>query len=175
MTAKSLSELPTGTRAFIDANIFIYHFIGASQQCKEFLARCERGEVFGATGVFIVLEVLHRLMMIEARVKKRVTSGDVVKKLRKKPHIVKQLSDYYEQAQSILEMDLEILPLSVEIIAASERYRREYGLLVNDSVTVALALNQGITALASADRDFERMEELVVYSPTDIATGKDHL
>jgi len=36
-------------------------------------------------------------------------------------------------------------------------------------VTVALALNQGITALASADRDFERVEELVVYSPTDIA------
>ncbi len=175
MKAKSLSELPAGARAFIDANIFIYHFIGASQQCKEFLDRCERGEVFGTTGVFILLEVLHRLMMIEARVKKRVTSGNVAKKLREKPHIVKQLSDYYEQAQSILEMDLEILPLSVEIIVASERYRREYGLLVNDSVTVALALNQGITALASADRDFERVEELVVYRPTDIAGEEDHL
>jgi predicted nucleic acid-binding protein len=42
-------------------------------------------------------------------------------------------------------------------------------LLVNDSVTVALALNQGITALASADKDFERVKELAVYSPTDIA------
>jgi predicted nucleic acid-binding protein len=132
------------------------------------LARCERGEVFGATGVFVLLEVLHRIMMIEAKVKKFVTSSNVAKKLRKKPHIVKQLSDYYEQAQSILEMELEILPLSLEIVAASERCRREYGLLVNDSVTVALALNQGITVLASADRDFERVKELVVYSPQDV-------
>jgi predicted nucleic acid-binding protein len=107
-------------------------------------------------------------MMIEAKVKKFVTSSNVAKKLRKKPHIVKQLSDYYEQAQSILEMELEILPLSLEIVAASERCRREYGLLVNDSVTVALALNQGITVLASADRDFERVKELVVYSPQDV-------
>jgi len=170
LKAKSLSELPAGTRAFIDANIFIYHFTGASQQCKEFLARCERGEVFGVTGVFVLLEVLHRLMMIEAQVKKRVTPGDVAKKLREKPHIVKQLSDYYKQAQSILKMDLEILPLSVEIIAASERYRREYGLLVNDSVTVALALSQGVSALVSADRNFERVEELILYRPRDIAT-----
>ncbi len=164
-----MGKLPAGVRAFIDANIFIYHFTGTSQECKEFLARCGRGEVFGVTGVFTLLEVLHRLMMIEATVKKLVTPGSVAKKLRRKPKAIKQLSSYYEQVKSILEMGFDIIPLSREIIATSERYRREYGLLVNDSVTVALALSQGISTLVSADRDFERVEELAVYRPMDIA------
>ena len=31
-----LTEMPEG-ETFIDANIFIYHFAGASEECKEFL------------------------------------------------------------------------------------------------------------------------------------------
>lgn len=169
LKVKPLSKLPAGTRVFIDANIFIYHFTGASQECREFLARCEHGEVFGATGVFILLEVLHRLMMIEAEAKKLVTPGGVAKKLKEKPEIVKRLKDYQAHADAILEMGVEILPLDVESVAMSGRYRRKHGLLVNDSVTVALALSQGISTLASADRDFERVRELAVYKPMDVA------
>ncbi|MCX8103173.1 MAG: type II toxin-antitoxin system VapC family toxin [Candidatus Bipolaricaulota bacterium] len=168
MRAKPLSKLPTGTRVFIDANVFIYHFTGVSQECREFLARCEHGEVFGVTGVFILLEVLHRLMMIEAETKRLVTPRNVAKKLKEKPEIVQRLTDYQTQVDAILEMGLEILPLDAEIVAMSERYRHEYGLLVSDSVTVALALSVGITALASADRDFERVRELALYKPTDV-------
>lgn len=169
MRAKPLSKLSTGTRVFIDANIFIYHFTGASQECREFLARCEHGEVFGATGVFILLEVLHRLMMIEAQAKKLVTPGSVAKKLKEKPEIVKHLKDYQAHADAILEMGLEVLPLDMESIVMSEHYRQKHGLLVNDSVTVALTLSQGISALASADRDFERVKELTIYKPMDVA------
>lgn len=170
MRAKPLSKLPSGTRVFIDANVFIYHFTGVSQECREFLARCEHGEVFGVTGILVLLEVLHRLMMIEAETKKLITPRNVAKKLKEKPEIVKRLKDYQTYADAILEMGLEILPLDIEIVAMSERYRQEYGLLVNDAVTIALALNHGISALASADRDFERVKELTVYKPTDLPT-----
>ena len=73
--ALPLPELLTGQTIFIDANIFIYHFTGLSQECSSFLERCERGDLWGITGVHILLEVLHRLMMIEAVTKKLVEIG----------------------------------------------------------------------------------------------------
>jgi predicted nucleic acid-binding protein len=55
-----LDDLPRATSIFIDANIFIYHFTGASGECTRFLARCEAGELAGVTSVSVLLEVLHR-------------------------------------------------------------------------------------------------------------------
>jgi predicted nucleic acid-binding protein len=31
-----LAEMPSGNRAFIDSNIFIYHFLDLSETCTEF-------------------------------------------------------------------------------------------------------------------------------------------
>lgn len=107
-------------------------------------------------------------MMIEAEAKKLITPGRLARKLKEQPEIVKHLKDYQTHAEAISEMGVEILPLEVESVVISKHYRRKYGLLVNDSVTVALALSQGISALASADRDFEQIKELTVYSPMDI-------
>jgi len=74
--ALPLLELPAGQTVFIDANIFIYHFTGLSQECSSFLERCERGELWGVTAVHIILEVLHRLMMIEAVTKEAGYTGE---------------------------------------------------------------------------------------------------
>ena len=47
----------------------------------------------------------------------------------------------------------------------SHAVRKEYGLLVNDSLVAAAAALSGIQALASADADFERVTELETYEP----------
>lgn len=165
-----LPDLPAGTQVFIDSNIFVYHFTGVSSQCTQFLQRCEQGELVGITGVNVLLEVSHRLMMIEAVVKKLIMPGNVAKKLKARPDVVKQLKDYQDQLRAILEMGLDILSLSAEGLTANVRYRQDHGLLVNDSVTAALALGAGVRSLASADQDFERVEEVVLYRPTDIVS-----
>lgn len=54
-----LDSIPSGTRVFIDANIFIYHFTGVSTQCSDFLNRCERSDLEGNTSANVLLEVLH--------------------------------------------------------------------------------------------------------------------
>jgi predicted nucleic acid-binding protein len=61
-----LEDLSGGTPIFVDANIFIYHFSGISLECRAFLQRCESRQVEAFPGVHIVLEVMHRLMMLEA-------------------------------------------------------------------------------------------------------------
>jgi predicted nucleic acid-binding protein len=79
----TLKQIVSGTKVFIDANIFIYHFTGVSDECSDFLNRCERGDIFGITSANVLLEVLHRLMMIEAIRKKIVRPPNIVKKLKK--------------------------------------------------------------------------------------------
>lgn len=166
-----LSEVPSGARILIDSNIFIYHFTGVSQECTRFLERCERGEVLGVTGVHLLLEVLHRLMMIEAVVEGLVSPGGVARKLRERPEVVRKLHRYQEQAGMIPEMGIEVLPIEVELVELSRRYREEHGLLVNDSLTLALAEELGLEGLATADEDLLRLEGKLpfrLYAPQDL-------
>ena len=170
-----LSEVPPGAGILIDANIFIYHFTGVSEECTRFLERCERGEVFGITGVHLLLEVLHRLMMIEAVVEGLVSPGNVAKKLRDRPEVVRKLHRYQEQGEAILGMGIEVLPLEVELIEWSRRYREGYGLLVNDSLTLALAERLGPegggVGIATADGDLLRLGGEIpfrLYAPSDL-------
>lgn len=117
----------------------------------------------------ILLEVLHRLMMIEAVTKKLVASGNVAKKLRKKPGVVKRLADCQAQTEAILEMGIEVVGLTSDALKISHPYRRRDGLLVNDSLTAAVMEAEGILDLATADPDFTRVKGLRVYSPLDLA------
>jgi predicted nucleic acid-binding protein len=167
--ALPLPELPAGQTVFIDANIFIYHFTGLSQECSSFLERCERGGLWGVTAVHILLEVLHRLMMIEAVTKGLVPSGNVAKELRKRPNVVKQLADYQTQTEAILEMGIEVVGLTSDSLKISYPYRRRDGLLVNDSLTAAMMEVEGIPDIATADYDFTRVKGLRVYRPLDLA------
>ncbi len=50
-----LSEIESGKSVFIDANIFIYHFTGVSEESSIFLKRCEEGHLIGATGINILI------------------------------------------------------------------------------------------------------------------------
>jgi predicted nucleic acid-binding protein len=70
-----LEDLPDGASILVDANIFIYHFSGTSLECQAFLQRCESRQLEAFTGVPMVLEVTHRLMMLEALQKGLITGG----------------------------------------------------------------------------------------------------
>ncbi|MCP4680714.1 MAG: type II toxin-antitoxin system VapC family toxin [Desulfobacterales bacterium] len=82
-----LAEIKAGSEIFIDSNIFIYHFTGVSDECSNFLGRCERGELIAMTSVNVILEVLHRLMMVEAVRKNLVKPPNIIKKLRARAKI----------------------------------------------------------------------------------------
>jgi hypothetical protein len=66
MASSTLDQLAAGSRVFLDASIFIYHFTGSSLECRQLLEACESGLIEGFTSVTAVAEVAHRLMTIEA-------------------------------------------------------------------------------------------------------------
>lgn len=163
-----LDQIESGTKVFIDSNIFIYHFTGVSQECSDFLERCEKNDIVGVTSVNVILEVLHRLMMVEAVRKKIVRSPNIAKKLKKAPEKVKQLNEYFINTQKIIDMGIIIKPISFEMILLSQSFRIGYGLMVNDSLIAACMQEDGIEKLATNDTVFMKIEELSIYRPEDI-------
>ncbi len=58
----TFDALKSGVRIFIDANIFLYHFLARSGECRRLLERCLAGDVVGVTTTSVVAETMHRLM-----------------------------------------------------------------------------------------------------------------
>jgi len=80
-----LEEIAPEESVFIDSNIFIYHFTGTSEECSHFLSRCERKDLSGVTSTNVLLEVLHRLMLIEAVNKKLLAPLILLRNFKKNP------------------------------------------------------------------------------------------
>jgi uncharacterized protein len=164
-----LEEAPNGGRIFVDANIFIYHFSRLSAECRSFLARCESREIEAFTGVHIVLEVAHRLMMLEALHKGLITGSQPARKLKERPEIVRRLSEYNRSVQQIPRMGVRIRSLTPAMIKESEAVRIQHGLLTNDSVSVAVMRKLRLTHIATHDSDLLKVPGLTVYQPQDIS------
>jgi len=163
-----LEDLPSGARIFVDANILIYHFSGISLECRAFLQRCESRQVEAFTGVHILLEITHRLMVLEALQKGLITGGQPARKLKEQPEIIKSLRAYNQSVRQIPRLRIRVRTITSAIVRASETIRMQEGLMTNDSVTVALMRMMGLIDIATADADFDNVSHIRVYQPGDI-------
>ena len=164
----TLDEIPAGLSVFVDATVFVYHFSGSSLPCRRFLERCESGQLKAVTSAAALVEVSHRLMMLEAVSLGLVSSGNVAKKLRKKPGVVKKLSTYHENVQKIPLMGVEVVPLDLKILWRTSELRFEFGLMMDGSLMASTALEAGLEVMATADKDFQSVRELSVAMPGDL-------
>lgn len=165
----NFDELLAGDQIFLDANIFIYHFLGSSAECRQLLSRCHQGELKGLTASFVLAEVAHRLMVAEAVARGLISPPQLVKKLRERPDIVRQLDAPNNCVAQIRSMNIAIAPLTVSTLEARAVVRRQYGLLTNDSLLVAAMQEMNLQRLATHDRDFLSINGLLIYRPHDIA------
>jgi len=164
----NLDEVPQGERIYIDANILIYHFSRVSMACRSFLARCESKQLEAFTGTHVLLEVAHRLMVLEALHKELISGGQPARKLKEKPEVIKGLSDYNLAVRQIPRMGVRVKALTPNIVKESETVRLQYGLLTNDSVSVAMMRKLRLTVIATHDSDLLRIADLRAYRPQDI-------
>jgi predicted nucleic acid-binding protein len=163
-----LSQIPLGSKVFIDANIFIYHFGGdgnISDACTEFLLRVEEKDVEAFTSTIILSEVLHRLMIVEAVEKYKLPLRGIVRYLKEHPNIVMTLEKYSTAPEKIRQMNVAIWAVTLQDFSGSKGIRDCYGLLTNDSTSVSIMERFGITDIATNDSDFERVSGLRVWKP----------
>ncbi len=171
MAGWTLDDIPAGQRLFLDATVFIYHFVRASAQCRRLLERCERSELLGVTSVVTLAETAHRLMMIEAVTDGHLPPGGLARKLRERPEIVRKLHRYSEAVESIAGWGVEVRALELGSCLRAAEVRSTEGLLTNDSLIVSTMRDEGIDAIATADADFQRVRGLRVFRPTDAQFG----
>jgi predicted nucleic acid-binding protein len=157
-----------GSAIFIDTNIFIYHFIGASPQCTGLFGRCETRELRGYTSALVLAEVCHRLMTIEALEKKLISPGSPARKLARRPDLVRKLTTPEAALGTIPRTGIEIIALTDATLRQGLRIQKQYGVLTNDSLIVATMLDGGFHVLATADRRLAAVSEIDSVVPNDL-------
>jgi predicted nucleic acid-binding protein len=170
----NLTQVPSGTCVFIDANIFIYHFtdVPLTTACTAFLRRVESGELHGVTSVVILAEVAHRLMMLEAIRTLGLTARTAVKQLKEKPDLVRQLSTYKVAIERVASFNIAVEAVTALHLRTAQGLSTAHGLLTNDSLTVALMQFLSVTDLASNDPDFFSVPGLSVWRPYPTVDGR---
>jgi len=165
-----LDTVQDGSDILIDANVFVYGLTNVSPQCKNFLARCSREQIYGVTLFETIHEATHEFMRAEAKAKGFFTAQEKgAKYLSRHPETVRNLIDYWANTQRVLALNLIVLPGEEKIVLGAQRARTEAGLLTNDSVIVAAMREYGISRIATNDHAFDSVNGLAVFAPTDVA------
>jgi len=164
-----LSEIRAGEWVVVDTNILVYTNQRQSRECLEFLGRCASSKLRGVVPVPMVAELVHALMLIEARENGWIERANPSRALAERPDLVRRLSRYEAQVREFFGIGLRIEPATARDILEAIRIQREVGLPTNDALLLAMARRLNIEAIASADKAIARAPGFTVYAPGDIA------
>jgi len=164
----NLAKLPRGNEVFIDASILSLYFtkqkpLGAI--CRAFLDRCASRELRAYTSVIAAAETIHRVIIAEAIRRYELPSRKAVTYLKQHPDKVKELGEHLKVASEIYRLGVDILPVTHIHLHQSKHFRTDYGLMTNDSLTVAVMQDHKFVHLATNDRDFKRVRGIKVWLP----------
>ena len=164
---KDLAAIPSGSRVFIDANIFVYHFTSTplTAACTAFLKRVEVGDLGGITSVIALAEVAHRLMILEAIRTHGLKPNLTVRKLKETPSLVQQLSDYRVATGMVSTFNVAVEPVTANHLRSAQEFSATGGLLTNDSLTAAVMQSLSLRDIASNDPDFSAVPGFTVWQP----------
>lgn len=163
------SEIEPGTTIFIDANILLYAISAHwkhGKSSKYLLDAVDRGEFSGLTSVLVCNEIFHRSMVAEIIEKKNIDPGSAVKFLKENPELVEESNKAWIALKSIKKIqNLKIAGIDEGTLELALVYSKKYGLLSNDAFHLATMKHEGVTTMASNDRDFERVEWVSLWKP----------
>ena len=160
-----LEEISSRTKIFVDSNIFIYHFLGSSESCTDFLERAETGDIDAYTSTIVLAEVIHRLMVAEVIEKYDVELRGAVRFLKENPEVIPTLEKCENAVEKIPQFGVKVLLATVEAIFQSRELRRQYLLMTNDSLNLYVMRSNQLYDIATNDGDFERVEWIRVWKP----------
>jgi predicted nucleic acid-binding protein len=164
----TFGDLQGGQALFVDANVFLYYFTAHRKYglaCKDLLDRIENQEIVGFTSAHVLTEVVHRLMTIEACQRFGWPAKGIAHRLRKHPAEVRQLARSRQAVDEITLIGFDVLSVGKKHVSVAPDISLQTGLLCGDALVVAVMQDQGLTLLASADADFDRVPGITRYAP----------
>jgi predicted nucleic acid-binding protein len=167
-TRRNLTLIPDGEYVLLDANILIYAIRKVSNQCELLLARCARNEISGIIPAHILAEIMHQLMLAEARDCGWIKGSNPARQLAMLPERIRLLTRYQELIKDITGIGLVIEPLIREDFNMAMAIQQQAGLLTNDALLAATGERLRVTVIATADAAFERVNGISAYYPDDL-------
>lgn len=174
-----LNDLPTGTRVFVDTNIFDYAFDTRSLSCASFLTRVALREVKAYVNTQVLSDVIHKLMLKEAYQKGFIStlSGGVPKLkecFKRDPTKATQLVEYQQQFEAWLSL-MHVVPITKKLLIETKVDRANYALLTGDSIHIG-TMNRcrenrrdaPLYDIVTNDDDFALIASVTVWKPQDI-------
>jgi predicted nucleic acid-binding protein len=166
--AAPLSSIRAGAWVAIDTNILVYANQRRSPECLGFLERCASGELQGVVPVPMVAELVHALMLIEARENNWIERANPARSLAERPDLVRRLTRYEARMREFLGIGLRIEPVGAADVLEAMRVQREAGLLTNDALLLAVARRLNCEAVATADKAVAQAPGFSVFAPADL-------
>lgn len=164
-------DIVNGASVFIDANIFIYAVERRSPQCRLLLERCDSEAVHAFSSVTALAEVCHRRMLNEAKDAHLISGSNPSRLLAEKRGAIGQLSVYAENVRALLDSTITFEPIHPQDFHVALELQKQHALLTNDSLNLAVAKRLGIHEIATADSNFDAVQGVIVYRPSDIVTS----
>ena len=164
----NLLQIPQQEPVLIDTNIFVYAAQRSSVQCIKLLEKCANDELFGIIPTHILAELIHVLMLAEARDLGLIKGPNPAKQLSENPNKIKALNRYESLIRDLLSIGLTLETLQREDFLAAMSLQRQYGLLTNDALFLAIATRLRVTAVVSADSIFNNVSGIMHYIPDDL-------
>jgi predicted nucleic acid-binding protein len=75
------------------------------------------------------------------------------------------LIEHIKVPGKIHTLGIKTLPIDIDDILKSNEIKREFGLLTNDAITLAVMKRHHLRNIATNDPDFERVTDLVIWKP----------
>lgn len=164
----NLLQIPQQQPVIIDTNIFVYAAQRDSKQCMRLLEKCATDEMFGILPTHILAELTHVLMLAEARDIGLIKGSNPAKQLAENPNKIKTLNRYEVLIRDLLSIGLKLESLQREDFLTAMSLQKQYGLLTNDALFLAVATRLRVTTVVSADSIFKNIQGILLYSPDDI-------
>jgi len=164
----NLADIRPGTWVAIDTNILVYANQRRSPECIDFLKRCAEGSLQGVVPMPMVAELVHALMLIEARENNWIERANPARALAERPDLVRRLIRYELQMREFFGIGLRIEPVGSGDILEAMTIQKEAGLLTNDALLLAVSRRLNCEAIATADKGIARAPGFNVFTPADI-------
>lgn len=104
-------------------------------------------------------------MTLEAMSQHGWSATGIGRKLRRHPAEIQKLTLFRQAVQGILRFGVQVVPITANLVEAATLLSQQRGLLSGDALVIAVMKAQGLTHLASADADFDRVPGITRYGP----------
>ena len=166
----NLSEYSSQCPIFIDANIFLDYAlpnIEFSMEASDFLERVELQEIAAVSTPAVLNEVSYILLLQQGMIILDTENRDLVRnKIKANGHFAHLCYDAVDTFNEFISgLDgLKLIPIEPEDYLLASDLGRAYNLLPIDALHLSAMRRAHIKDIASRDRDFERVDGIVVWS-----------